>query len=224
MSDWKALNGGVPQGTKLGVILFSVMTNRLLSDWKLYIKFVDDTSAIEILPRNSISLLNSAATDIHQFAIDRNMRLNPPKCKEMLINFMHYPNFSLSPIIIGNSVIERVSTYKILGVHVDCDLKWNTHVECICKKASKKLYSLRVLKRAGVDEMSILKVYLTTIRPVLEYAIPVWQAIPDYLSDEIESLQRRVLHILFPYIDSYNSALLAADLETLEHRRSWLCI
>ena len=29
MSDWKALNGGVPQGTKLGVILFSLMTIRL---------------------------------------------------------------------------------------------------------------------------------------------------------------------------------------------------
>ena len=28
MSDWKALNGGVPQGMKLGVILSSVMTNR----------------------------------------------------------------------------------------------------------------------------------------------------------------------------------------------------
>ena len=85
----------VPQGMKLGVILFSVVTNKLLSDWKLHIKFVDDTSAIEILPRNCISLLNSAATDIHQFAIDHNMRLNPPKCKEMLINFRHYSNFSL---------------------------------------------------------------------------------------------------------------------------------
>ena len=95
--------------------------------------------------------------------------------------------------------------------------------EYICKKTSKMLYSLRVLKRAGVDEMSILKVYLNTTRPVLEYAIPVWQAIPDYLSDKIESLQKRVLHIVFPYIDSYNSAFLAAGLETLEHRRSWLC-
>ena len=149
----------------------------------MHIEFVDDTSAIEILPRNSISLLNSAASDNHQFAIDHNMNLNSSKGKEMLINFMRYSNFSLSTIIIGNKVIELVSTYKILGVHVDCYLKWNTHVECICKKASKRLYSLRVLKRAGLDEMFVLKVYLTTIRPVLEYAIPVWQAIPGYLSD-----------------------------------------
>ena len=39
-------------------------------------------------------------------------------------------------------------------------------------------------------EMSVLKVYLTTIRPVLEDAIPVWQAIPGYLLDKIESLQK----------------------------------
>ena len=76
----------------------------------------------------------------------------------------------------------------------------------------------------GVKEsrrgLAILKVYLTTNRPVLEYAIPVWQAIPDYLSNKIKSLQKRVLHIVFPYIDSYNSALLSAGLETLGHRRS----
>ena len=128
-----------PNTIKTHKTMSDAITNRLLSDWKLHIKFVDDTSAIEILPRNSISLLNSAATDIHQFVIDHNMRINPPKCKEMLINFMHYSNFSLSPIIIGNKVIERVSTYKILGVHVDCDLKWNTHLEYLCKKASKRL-------------------------------------------------------------------------------------
>ena len=96
-------------------------------------------------------------------------------------------------------------------------------MEYICKKASKRLYSLRLLKRAGMDEMSILKVYLNTIRPVLEYAIPVWQAIPGYLSDKIESLQKRVLRIVFRCIDSYNGGLLAAGLDTLEHRRGWLC-
>ena len=111
--------------------------------------------------------------------MDHNARLNPPKCKGMLMNFMHYSNVSLSPLTAGNKVIERVSTYKILGVHLDCDLKWNSHVEYICKKASKRLYTLQVLQRAGVDEMPMLKVYLTTIRPVLEYAIPVWQVIPD---------------------------------------------
>ena len=35
LSDWISPNGGIPQGTRLGVILFSVMTNNLISDWYL---------------------------------------------------------------------------------------------------------------------------------------------------------------------------------------------
>ena len=43
LSDRKHPNDGIPQGTKLGVILFSVMTNELLTEWTLRTKFVDDT-------------------------------------------------------------------------------------------------------------------------------------------------------------------------------------
>ena len=63
----------------------------------------------------------------------------------------------------------------------------------IVNKACKKLYSLRVLYRAGVSRASILKEYLTTIRPVLEYAVPVWQSVANYLADVIESVQKRAL-------------------------------
>ena len=105
-------------------------TNNLLVDCQ-----VDDTSAIEILPRNSISLLNSIVSDIHKFSIDSNMRLNPIKCKEMLINSMLYPNFTLRPLVVGNNCKERVSTYKILGVFIDSDLRWNSPVEYIYKKS-----------------------------------------------------------------------------------------
>ena len=78
--------GSVPQETKLGVILFILMTNNPLADWHPRVKFVDDTSVIEMLPRNSISLLNSTVSDIHNFSMDQNMRINPIKFKEMLIN------------------------------------------------------------------------------------------------------------------------------------------
>ena len=166
LSDWKFLKGDVPQGTKLGVILFKIMTNNLLADWHLRVKFVDNTSAIEILPRNSISLLNSIVSGIHKFPMDHNMRLNPIKCKEMFINFMLYPNFTLRPLVVGNNFIERVSTYKILGVFIDSDLRprWNSHVDYIYKKKLKKLYSLRILRRAGVDQASMLKAYTSSVR------------------------------------------------------------
>ena len=57
LSNWKSPRGGIPQGTKLGVIyLFAAMTNTLLRELHLKFKFVDDTTALEILPRNDISL------------------------------------------------------------------------------------------------------------------------------------------------------------------------
>ena len=103
------------------------MTNRLLSDWHLRIKFVDDTSGLEIIPRNSISLLDCAPSDIHNFTIAHNMKLNPTtcKCKEMFVNFLHnYLNIIIivNPIIIGNNVVEQVKCYKILGIILSDDL------------------------------------------------------------------------------------------------------
>ena len=82
----------------------------------------------------------------------------------------------MRPFVIGSNVVERVTNYKLLGVQLSEDLKWNKHVDYTYKKACKKLYSLRVLRRAGVEQRNILKVYLTTIRPVLKYAVPKWQA------------------------------------------------
>ena len=176
----KSPNGGIPQETKLGVILFSVMTNNLISDWYLRSKFVDDTAALEIIPRNSISYLNNTVDELHQFSINQNTSLNPLKCKNMVNNFMNN-NSIMKSLVLGGNVVEKVTNYKLLGVQLSDDLKWNNHDDFIYKKACKKLYSLLVLRRAGVEQRNILKVYLTTIRPVLKYVVPIWQAIPAYL-------------------------------------------
>ena len=68
----------------------------------------------------------------------------------------------------------------------------------------------------------ILKVYLCNVRSVLEYAVQVWQDIPAYLSDAIESIQRRALGIIFPN-SSYQQALYQANLTSLASRRELLC-
>ena len=110
ISDWRVAKGGIPQGTKLGVLLFTIMTNNLLRSWNLRIKFVDDTTVLEIIPRNSISVLGFAANDIQRFSIDHKMKLNPTKCKEITINFMTNHNLICSPIIIGTNTIQDVSS------------------------------------------------------------------------------------------------------------------
>ena len=222
LSPWKQVNGGVPQGTKLGLTLFAVMINKLLKNWHMRTKYVDDTTAFEIIPRNSVSVLDIVVREIHDYCIEHKMELNPKKCKEMYVDFMKNSITTLQPISIGNKEVERVRTYKLLGVIISDDLKWNAHAEYVIAKAAKRLYALRLLKRAGVMPKDILKVYLCNVRSVLEYAVQVWQDIPAYLSDAIESIQRRALEIIFPN-SSYQQALYQANLTSLASRRELLC-
>ena len=80
---------------------------------------------------------------------------------------------------------------KLLGVTFSCDLTWNKHVENIVGKASKRLYMLYQLKRAGINQSDLVSVFLSIVRPVLEYACPVWHTnLPTYLSDSIELFKK----------------------------------
>ena len=106
---------------------------------------------------------------------------------------------------------------------MDNDLKWNSHVDYIIKKACKKLHSLRVLHRARVCQPNMLRIYLGSVRPVLEYAVPVWQDIPAYLSEAIERVQKRALNIIYPEAESYAHALQLGKLAMLDDRRVHLC-
>ena len=101
------------------------------------------------------------------------MKLNPKKCKEMVINFIANPSTVIRPTCTENQAVETVKTYKLLRVPIKEDLKWNSHVDCIIAKAAKRLYALRLLKRAGVNSHDILNVNISNVRSILGYAIQV---------------------------------------------------
>ena len=103
------------------------------------------------------------------------------------------------------------------------DLKWNCNVDHIFKQACKKLYSLRVLCGARVCQPNILRIYLSSVRPVLEYAVPVWQDISTYLSEAIERVQKRALNIIYPKPESYAHALQLGTPDRLDVSRVHLC-
>ena len=142
LSSWKQVNGGVPQGTKLDLTLFAVVINKLLRNWHIRSKYVDDTIAFEIIPRNSINILDLVVREIHDYCIEHKMKLNPKKCKEMYINFMTNSVTSLRPICVGYKEVERVRTYKLLGVIISDELKWNAHVEFVIAKAAKRFFTI----------------------------------------------------------------------------------
>ena len=139
------------------------MINKLLRNWHSRTKYVDDTTAFEVIPRNSISMLDVVVREIHDYCIEHKMKLNPKKCKEMYVDFMKNSITAMRPISVGNQEVERVRTYKLLGVTISDELKRNTHVEYVIAKAAKRLYALSLLRRDGVIPEDMLKVYTCNI-------------------------------------------------------------
>ena len=72
-----------------------------------------------------------------------------------------------------------------------------------------------------MQEQDMLKVFTSSVRPILEYAVQVWQDISDYLTG-IESVLKRAFKIICPNI-SYSQALSPANETTLSNRRELLC-
>ena len=67
-------------------------------------------------------------------------------------------------------------------------------------------------KRVGLGTNDLVLVYCSIVRSIVEYASPVWAAIPLYLDELIESVQRKALKIIFGRVD-YTEALVLAGLE-----------
>ena len=91
------------------------------------------------------------------------------------------------------------------------DLKWNKHIGKVVSKVSKRLYLLKQLQRAGVDENQLTDFYNACIRSVVEYTSKVF---PRYLSEELERVQRRAMTIIFPGM-KYKEALEQGHLQSL---------
>ena len=54
--------------------------------------------------------------------------------------------------------LEMISSHKLLGLQIQNDLKWNEHVDTITKKAARRLYIIRTLKRSGVPEEDLIRI------------------------------------------------------------------
>ena len=75
------------------------------------------------------------------------MQINISKTKEIILGRISQDNLELLSTLAGT--VERVTTFKLLGIHLDDTLTWSTHVNAITSKATKRLYFLKQLTRAG---------------------------------------------------------------------------
>ena len=146
----------------------------------------------------------------------------------MTLRFRRVVDHLPSALAIDAKALESVDAHKVLGVTIQNNLKWDSHINEVVAKASKRLHILRVLKRggvppAGVPPADLLKVYFALIRSVLEYCCPVWHnALPVKLSDSIERVQKRALRIIYPTLH-YQQALVTSGCVSLHTRRKELC-
>ena len=86
-----------------------------------------------------------------------------------------------------------------------------------------RLYAIRALKKCRLTDRQLILVYCSIIRSVLEYASPAWAGLTQYLSNQIESIQKRALKIIFPSL-CYEDALKKSRLILLRQRREDACI
>ena len=118
-SDWLHIHGGVPQGTRLGPILFVIMINDLKTICPTY-KYVDDTTIYEVCKPNTTSNLQEAVDTALIWSTENNMKLNPKKTHEMVIDFGK-ARAQPRPLQIAGSNIETVSQSKLLGIIISND-------------------------------------------------------------------------------------------------------
>ena len=66
----------------------------------------------------------------------------------------------------------------------------------IVSRANKRMYYLRVCRKASLPKDIGLTTFLTKIRSLLEYASPIWRGLPTYLEEDFQRLQNRCLDII----------------------------
>ena len=119
--------------------------------------------------------------------------------------------------------LERVFEYKYLRVTLSYNLSWSPHVEKIVAKTQRLTGMLyRQLYQWSYPE-TLLKIYLSVIRPHLEYATPVWS--PNLIKDvnKLEHVQRFVLRVCTKeWSTSYKDLLEKCHVPELSTRRDHL--
>ena len=96
---------------------------------------------------------------------------------------------SYPPLTINNSPLNRVFSFKYLGVLLSPSLSWSLHISTICSKARKILGLIFRHFYHFSTPVTILRLYTTLVRPILEYCSPVWSPTSVSLSRSLESIQ-----------------------------------
>ena len=195
-SEWVYIKAGVPQGSILGPLLFLLYINDIVKNIGSNIRlFADDTSLFIIVdnPTTAALCLNSDLEKLSRWTAIWLVTFNPSKNESLLIsrkiNKPIHP-----PLYMQNVQIQEVSSHKHLGLYFSNDCSWHQHIDYIKQKAWFRIHIMRKLK-FKLDRKSLETIYLSFIRPLLEYGDVIWDNCTQYEKNELDKVQNEAARI-----------------------------
>lgn len=91
-----------------------------------------------------------------------NLTLNIDKTKELVIDFRTH-GAELAPLHVNGIRVERVSSFKFLGVQISEDLTWTANTTALVKKAQQWMHFLRLPRKNGLNQQLLVAFYHSTI-------------------------------------------------------------
>ncbi|KAI3357214.1 hypothetical protein L3Q82_015682 [Scortum barcoo] len=137
-------------------------------------KFSDDTAIVGCVSEGNDCEYRKVIMDFVDWCELNHLQVNASKTKEIVIDFGRKPSSEIAPVNIQGLDIERVRTYKYLGVHLNNKLDWTDNTDSLYKKGQSRLYMLRRLGSFGVCRPLLRTFYETVVASVVSYAVVCW--------------------------------------------------